>query len=81
MSEQSYGEEIAAVAALVRDECASDHQSQELAKRIIDFERNEQFLFEFNTDEADAELKAWMYCAPRFELIQLVQAHENKQRA
>ena len=81
VSEQSYGEEIAAVAALVRDECTSDHQAWELAKRIIDFERNEQFLLEFNTDEAEAELKAWMYCAPRFELIQLVKAHENKQRA
>lgn len=81
VSEQSHGEEIAAVAALVRDECISDHQARELAKRIIDFERNEQFLLEFNTDEAEAELKAWMYCAPRFELIQLVKAHENKQRA
>lgn len=81
VSEQIYGEEIAAVAALVRDECTSDHQARELAKRIIDFERNEQFLLEFNTDEAEAELKAWMYCAPRFELIQLVKSHENKQRA
>ena len=81
VSEHNYGEEIAAVAALVREECTSDHQARELAKRIIDFERNEQFLLEFNTDEAEAELKAWMYCAPRFELIQLVKAHENKQRA
>ena len=81
VTEQFFGEEIAAVTALVRAECVSDHQAKELAKRIIDFERNEQFLRDFNTDEAEAELKAWMYCAPRFELIQLVKAHENKQKA
>ena len=51
VSEHTFGKEIAAVTALVRE------------------------------DEAEAELKAWMYCAPRFELIQLVKAHENKQKA
>ena len=81
VSKQLYGKEIAAVAALVRDECTSDRQAKEFAKRIIDYERNEQFLLDFNTDEVDAELKAWMYCAPRFELIQLAKAHENKQKA
>ena len=81
VSELNFSQEIADVAALVRDECTSDHQAKELAKRIIDYERNEQFLLEFNTDEADAELKAWMHCAPRFELIQLVKVHENKMRA
>ena len=81
VSEQLYGKEIADVASLVRDECISDHQAKELAKRIIDYERNEQFLLEFNTDEEDAELNAWMHCAPRFELIQLVKVHENKMRA
>jgi hypothetical protein len=81
VSEHSFGEEIAEVAALVRDECTSDHQAKELAKRIIDYERNEQFLLDFNTDEEDAELRAWMHCAPRFELIQLVKVHENKMRA
>jgi len=81
MSEQLCSKEIADVAALVRDECISDYQAKELAKRIIDYERNEQFLLDFNTDEEDAELKAWMHCAPRFELIQLVKVHENKMRA
>ena len=81
VSEHFYGREIANVAALVRDECTSDYQAKELAKRIIDYERNEQFLLDFNTDEADAELKAWMHCAPRFELVQLVNVHENKMSA
>jgi len=81
VSELNFGEEIAAVAALVRDECVSDHQAKELAKRIIDYERNEQFLLDFNTDQEDAELKAWLHCAPRFELVQLVKVHENKMRA
>ena len=81
VSEHYFGQEITAVAALVREDCINDNQARELAKRIIDYERNEQFLTDFNTDEAEAELKAWMYCAPRFELIQLVKAHENKQKA
>lgn len=81
VSEQYFGQEIAAVAALVREECTTDNQARELAKRIIDYERNEQFLLDFSTDESEAELKAWMYCSPRFELIQLVKAHENKQKA
>ena len=81
VSEQLYGKEIAEVAALVRGECTGDHQAKELAKRIIDYERNEQYLLNFNTDEEDAELKAWMHCAPRFELVQLVKVHENKMRA
>ena len=80
VTEQFFGEEITAVTELVRAECVSDHQAKELAKRIIDFERNEQFLRDFNTDEVEAELKAWMFCAPRFELIQLAKAHENKQK-
>ena len=81
VTEQFFGEEIEAVTVLVRADCVSEHQAKELAKRIIDYERNEQFLREFNTDEAQAELKAWMYCAPRFKLIQLAKAHENKQKA
>jgi hypothetical protein len=81
VSELNFSQEIANVAALVRDACASDHQAKELAKRIIDYERNEQFLLDFNTDEEDAELKAWMHCAPRLELVQLVKVHENKMRA
>ena len=81
VSELNFSQEIADVAALVRDECTSDYQAKELAKRIIDYERNEHFLLDFNTDEADAELKAWMHCAPRFELVQLVKVHENKMRA
>jgi hypothetical protein len=81
VSELNFSQEIADVAALVRDECTSDHQAKELAKRIIDYERNEQFLLDFSTDEEDAELKAWMHCAPRFELVQLVKVHENKMRA
>ena len=81
VSEHYFGQEITAVAALVREDCTNDNQARELAKRIIDYERNVQFLINFSTDEAEAELKAWMYCAPRFELIQLVKAHENKQKA
>ena len=41
-----YQREISAVSLLIRDECESDAQACELAKRIIDFERNEAYFEE-----------------------------------
>jgi hypothetical protein len=80
VTEQLFGKEIADVAALVRGECISDQQGTELAKRIIDYERNAQFLLEFSTDEAEAELQTWIRSGKRLELNQLVGVHENKQK-
>lgn len=80
VSEQLYGQEIDAVSALVRDECISEQQAKELAKRIIDYERNEQYLQQLSLDEVQGELQAWMHSAVHLELVQLVNAHENKQK-
>ena len=80
VNEHTFATEIQAVAALVREECISDHQARELAKRIIDYERNEQFLLDFSTKETEAELHTWSRSGPRMELVQLVNVHENKQK-
>ena len=44
IDERLYGAQIAQVCILIRADCGSEDQAIELAKRIIDFERNETFL-------------------------------------
>ena len=36
--------QIQEIASLVREDCVLEHQAVDIAKRIIDFERNEAFL-------------------------------------
>ena len=76
-----YKKEIAAVTRLIRDECESDDQATELAKRIIDFERNEAYLMKLGDEFPMEELKAWTISSPRMQLNHLIQTHSNKERA
>jgi len=76
-----YKKEIAAVIRLIRDECESDDQATELAKRIIDFERNEAYLMKLGDASPMDELKAWTISSPRMQLNHLIQTHRNKERA
>lgn len=76
-----YKKEIAAVSKLIRDECESDDQATELAKRIIDFERNEAYLMKLGDEFPMDELKAWKISSPRLQLNHLIQTHRNKERA
>jgi hypothetical protein len=76
-----YKNEIAAVIRLIRDECESDDQATELAKRIIDFERNEAYLMKLGDASPMDELKAWTISSPRMQLNHLIQTHRNKERA
>ena len=76
-----YKKEIAAVTRLIRDECESDDQAAELAKRIIDFERNEAYLMRLGDESPMDELKAWTISSPRLQLNHLIQTHRNKERA
>jgi len=64
---------------MFRDDCHTDAQAAELAKRIIDFERNEDFLQNFNEKALHDEIKAWGFDPMTIELHQLAQAHRNKQ--
>ena len=44
VDERVFEDLIQEISTLIRDDCKSDSQAYELAKRIIDFERNEIFL-------------------------------------
>jgi hypothetical protein len=76
-----FKKEIAAVIRLIRDECESDDQATELAKRIIDFERNEDYLMKLGDASPMDELKAWTISSPRMQLNHLIQTHRNNERA
>jgi hypothetical protein len=80
VSELNFPDEIAHISCLIRPECESDEQSRELAKRIIDYERNEAYLASFCDKNAKAEVAAWGMSPRRFTLIKLAQSHRNKQR-
>jgi len=80
INERAFEAEITAVVALIRDECDSDPQATELARRIIDYERNEAFSINQNALDVNAEIKDWAMDPHRFALYGLVQQHENKER-
>lgn len=81
IDENIYQREISAVSLLIRDECASDAQACELAKKIIEFERNEAYLMELGDKSPMDELRAWSLSSPRMQLNQLIQTHRNKELA
>ncbi len=80
VDEAGFGKEISQIAALIRDECTDLAQAQEMAMRIIDFERNEAFLMQHSSAHIDAQMKAWYlgpYCA---KLNQLLRLHSDKKK-
>jgi hypothetical protein len=79
VDERLFASEIKQMSALVRGECTSDVQAVEIAKRIIDFERNEAFLQVPRVEAARKEFNQWARSSYRMALIQLGQAHRNKQ--
>ncbi len=80
VDETVFSNEINSVAALIRCDCDSDFQAQVLAKRIIDYGRNEAFLISQRDVDPNAEVRAWAMDPHRFALYGLVQQHENKER-
>ena len=80
VDERVFADQIKTIAQLIREDCDSDAQAAELAKRIIDFERNEDFLQNFNEQALHDEIKAWGFDPKTLALAQLAQAHRNKQK-
>lgn len=76
----AFDAELREVVALIRDDCDSDSQALELARRIIDYERNEAFLIKQSELDINAEIKDWAMDPHRFALNGLVQQHQNKER-
>ena len=80
VDERLFADQIKTIAQLIRDDCETDAQSAELAKRIIDFERNEAFLQDFNEAALHDEIMAWGFDPKTLALAQLAQSHRNKQK-
>jgi hypothetical protein len=80
VDERVFADQIKTIAHLIGDDCETDAQAAELAKRIIDFERNEAFLQDFNEAALLNEIKAWGFDPKTLALAQLAQAHRNKQK-
>jgi hypothetical protein len=80
VDEVGFGKEIFQIAELIRDECTDLSQAQEMARRIIDFERNEAFLRDHNDAHLDAQMKAWFLGPHCAKLHQLVRLHRDKKK-
>jgi hypothetical protein len=78
--ERVFADQIKDIAQLIREDCETDAQAAELAKSIIDFERNEDFLQNFNEKALHNEIKAWGFDHRTIEIQHLAQAHRNKQK-
>jgi hypothetical protein len=79
VDERVFADQIREISALVRGDCDTEQQANELAKRIIDFERNEAFLQDFNEEALQGEIRAWAKDPHRIALAQLAQASRNNQ--
>jgi len=80
VSEHLYRNELSAIGQLIREECANETQAQELAKRIVNFERNEAFLMSHTDEKEQQEIKDWGLSPYRLTLAHLAQSHKNKER-
>ena len=78
VDENLFDQEITEIAQLIRSDCNSDGQAVELAKRIIDFERNQAFLISQNEEQVQDEIAAWGFSSHRLEMAALIQDHKNK---
>jgi len=58
VDENLFNKEITEISRLVRADCSNEAQAVELAKRIIDFERNQTFLMSQSLDQVQDEITA-----------------------
>lgn len=79
VDERVFADQIKSIAKLVREDCSTETQARELAKRIVDFERNEAFLQDFNQDELHDEITAWGLDPKRLTLARLASSLQAKQ--
>ena len=80
VDEAGFGKEISQIAELIRDECTDLSQAQEMARRIIDFERNEAFLRQHSSAHIDAQMWAWYLGPHRKKLLHLEHLHREKKK-
>ena len=80
VDEVGFGKEIFQIAELIRDECTDLSQAQEMARRIIDFERNEAFLRQHSSAHIDAQMWVWYLGPHRAKLRHLEHLHRQKKK-
>jgi hypothetical protein len=80
VDEVGFGKEISQIAELIRDECTDLFQAQEMARRIIDFERNEAFLRDHSDAHLDAQMKTWFLGPHCAKLNHLLLLHRDKKK-
>lgn len=78
VDENLFDKEIAEISQLVRVDCSSDVQSLELAKRIIDYERNQAFLMDQSLESINDEIVTWGLSYQRLMMTGLIRDHKNK---
>ncbi len=74
-----YADEIQEISSLALADCANEIQAREMAKRIVDFERNEAFLRDFDEDQVCREVLERGLDPRRITLTRLAQNLLNKQ--
>ena len=79
VDERVFAGQMREISDLIRDDCDTEQQANELSKRIIDFERNEAFLQDFDEEALHDEIRAWAEDPHRIALAHLAQANRNKQ--
>ena len=79
IDEHLYADQIQAIVALIEAECDGALRALEMAKRIIDFERNEALLADDDEGAAaEAELSVWAAAPTRMQLLRLLQRNQKK---
>jgi len=79
IDERVFADQIKSIVKLIRADCSNNTQAEELAKRIIDFERNEAFLQDFKEDELHDEIIAWGLDPRRLKLARLANSLHARQ--
>ena len=79
LNERLFGQSIRAVAELIKCECDDENLAVDLAKRIVDYERNEAYLIAFDDSAVKKQLDNWIKDPYRGALVQLLEQHRRKQ--
>jgi len=77
VDERLFARQIQEISGLIGGDCDNDAQAHELAKRIIDFERNEAFLLSLNEADYLDEIGARVEDPIRLKLLALIQDHRS----
>ena len=75
---QAYGSQIENVRLLVLDECENDFQALDLAKKIVQLERCDDFANRVEHMDASQEIQDLMLSPHRLVMRKLINTHEKK---